>query len=133
MNRNLQIMKLIKTMLCICGFGLFAASCSNKAQTNEPFKYTVDEFADLQVLRYEIPGWDSLTLKQKEYIYFLSEAAKCGRDIIYVQNFIPETKPLKSTKILKCTPKECSLAMVFITTMQRIKLFQHVARIILKL
>lgn len=87
MNRNLQIMKLIKTMLCICGFGLFAASCSNNAQTNEPFKYTVDEFADLQVLRYEIPGWDSLTLKQKEYIYFLSEAAKCGRDIIYVQNF----------------------------------------------
>ena len=51
------------------------------------FKYIVDEFADLQILRYKIPGWDSLSLNQKTYIYHLSEAAKSGRDILFDQNF----------------------------------------------
>ena len=75
-------------MLCVCGFGLVATSCSQGTQSKEePFKYTVDEFADIQVLRYRIPGWDSLTLQQKAYIYHLSEAGKCGRDILFSQNF----------------------------------------------
>lgn len=74
-------------MLCVCGFGLVASSCSQGDQKDEPFKYTVDEFADIQVLRYRIPGWDSLTLQQKGYIYHLSEAGKCGRDILFSQNF----------------------------------------------
>ena len=81
-------MNFLKTMLCVCGFGLAAASCSQGTQSKEePFKYTVDEFADIQVLRYRIPGWDSLTLQQKAYIYHLSEAGKCGRDILFCQNF----------------------------------------------
>lgn len=75
-------------MLCVCGLGLAAASCSQESPSKEePFKYTVDEFADLQILRYRIPGWDSLTLQQKAYIYHLSEAGKCGRDILFNQNF----------------------------------------------
>ena len=75
-------------MLCVCGLALTAASCSQGTQSKEePFKYTVDEFADIQVLRYRIPGWDSLTLQQKAYIYHLSEAGKCGRDILFMQNF----------------------------------------------
>ncbi len=75
-------------MLCVCGLGIAAVSCSNDAQTTEePFKYTVDEFADLQILRYRIPGWDSLSLQQKAYVYHLSEAAKSGRDILFAQNF----------------------------------------------
>ena len=75
-------------MLCVCSFGVVAASCSQNDQTKEePFKYTVDEFADLQILRYKIPGWDSLTLQQKGYIYHLGEAAKSGRDILFSQNF----------------------------------------------
>ena len=81
-------MNFLKTMLCVCGFGLVATSCSQGTQSKEePFKYTVDEFADIQVLRYRIPGWDSLTLQQKAYIYHLSEAGKCGRDILFSQNF----------------------------------------------
>ena len=81
-------MNFLKTMLCVCGFGLVAASCSQATQSkDEPFKYTVDEFADIQVLRYRIPGWDSLSLQQKAYIYHLSEAGKCGRDILFSQNF----------------------------------------------
>ena len=81
-------MNFIKTMLCVCGLGLGAVSCSQVGQSNEePFKYTVDEFADLQILRYRIPGWDSLSLQQKAYVYHLSEAGKCGRDILFNQNF----------------------------------------------
>lgn len=67
--------------------GLFAASCKDGAVKEEPFRYLADEFADLKVIRYRIPGWDSLTLQQKEYIYHLSEAAKAGRDIFWDQNF----------------------------------------------
>ncbi|MBQ7773205.1 MAG: dihydrofolate reductase [Bacteroidales bacterium] len=75
-------------MLCVCGLGLVAASCSQESPSNEePFKYTADEFADLQILKYRIPGWESLTLQQKAYIYHLSEAGKCGRDILFNQNF----------------------------------------------
>lgn len=75
-------------MLCTCMFGAVVTSCSQTNQTKEePFKYSVDEFADLQILRYQIPGWDSLSLNQKAYIYHLSEAAKCGRDIFFDQNF----------------------------------------------
>ena len=46
----------------------------------------MDEFADLKVMKYEVPGWDELTLQQKEYIYHLGEASKYGRDIIWMQN-----------------------------------------------
>ena len=67
---------------------LFA--CSPKEQkenSSDNFKYLVDEFADLKVMRYQIPEWDSLTLQQKEYIYCLGEAAKYGRDILWDQHF----------------------------------------------
>lgn len=58
----------------------------NVQEENDDFKYLVDEFADLQIMRYQIPGWDELSLQQKEYVYHLSEAAKWGRDIIWDQN-----------------------------------------------
>ena len=41
----------------------------------------VDEFADIKIMRFEVPGWDGLTLRQKAYAYHLAEAAKLGRDI----------------------------------------------------
>jgi len=59
------------------------ASCSGEP---EEFKYTIDSFADVKVMRYRVPGWDGLTLRQKEYAYHLSEAAKWGRDILWDQN-----------------------------------------------
>ena len=52
----------------------------------EEFKFLVDEFADLRIMRYQIPEWDQLTLQQKAYLYYLGEAAKCGRDILADQN-----------------------------------------------
>ena len=66
---------------------LTACAPSEKKAQNEEFKYLVDEFADLKVMRYQIPNWDELTLQQKEYVYYLGEAAKCGRDILADQNF----------------------------------------------
>ncbi len=62
-----------------------------KTPTTEPhpeeFKFLVDQFADLRIMRYQIAGWDQLTLQQKAYIYCLGEAARCGRDILFDQNF----------------------------------------------
>ncbi|MDH6305666.1 dipeptidyl-peptidase-3 [Parabacteroides sp. PF5-5] len=50
------------------------------------FSYEVDQFADLQILRYQVPGFESLSLKQKQLLYHLSEAGLMGRDILFDQN-----------------------------------------------
>ena len=52
----------------------------------DQFNYTVEQFADLQILRYQVHGFDDLTLKQKELVYYLSQAALQGRDILFDQN-----------------------------------------------
>ncbi|MDR1645534.1 MAG: dipeptidyl peptidase 3 [Tannerellaceae bacterium] len=56
-----------------------------KAPDNDTFDYAVDRFADIQILRYRAPGFDTLSLKQKQLIYHLSEAALMGRDILFDQ------------------------------------------------
>lgn len=63
---------------------LLCASC----QKNQPkeFNYNVDKFYDLEILRYQVPGFEKLTLQQKTLAYYLSEAALQGRDILYDQN-----------------------------------------------
>lgn len=53
---------------------------------SDDFNYVVDQFADLQILRYQVPGFESLSLNQKQLIYHLSEAALMGRDILFDQN-----------------------------------------------
>ena len=50
------------------------------------FNYTVEQFADLQLLRYKVHGFESLSLRQKELVYYLSQAALQGRDILFDQN-----------------------------------------------
>jgi dipeptidyl-peptidase-3 len=69
----------------------FFACKSEKARQEEPkqgeFRYLLEQFADLKVMAYQVPGFDELTLNQKKLIYYLSEAALCGRDIIFDQNF----------------------------------------------
>jgi len=63
-------------------------SCNSEKKKEEGvFKFQAEQFADLRVLRYQIPGWDELTLKQKELVYYLSQAALCGRDITFNQNY----------------------------------------------
>lgn len=75
-------------MTAIAALAASAASCGGGAGTagDQDFRYLIDEFADLKIMRYRIPGWDDLTLRQKEYVYHLGEAAKYGRDIIWDQN-----------------------------------------------
>ncbi len=67
-------------------------SCKNKAPQPEPISsenlpWVVDRFDDIKVLRYEVPGFEQLPLEQKKLVYYLAEAAKCGRDILFDQNF----------------------------------------------
>ena len=53
----------------------------------DTFKYQTDQFADIRILRYQIPGFEKLSVKQKELLYYLSEAALAGKDIIWDQNY----------------------------------------------
>jgi dipeptidyl-peptidase-3 len=59
---------------------------SANSNENSDFNYSVDQFADVEVLRYKVSGFEELSLNQKKLIYFLSEAALEGRDILYDQN-----------------------------------------------
>ena len=78
----------IVKMLFMAGIAASAVSCGPDGgkSGDGDFRYLIDEFADIKVMRYRIPGWDGLSLQQKEYVYHLGEAAKYGRDIIWVQN-----------------------------------------------
>lgn len=78
-------MKTVAKMAMIVA-SITAFSCGNpEGKSDREFKYLLDQFADLRVMRYQVPGWNQLTLKQKEYAYHLSEAAKYGRDITWDQ------------------------------------------------
>lgn len=82
-------MKKIQFTACIALACLSITGCG-EATSNEENTATdgvvVDRFADIQVLRYEISGWDKLSLDQKKLVYYLSQAGLAGRDIIYDQN-----------------------------------------------
>lgn len=69
-------------LLSACGGGQNDTSL----QAEETFCYSVDKFADIEVLRYKVPGFEQLSLDQKKLIYFLSQAALEGRDILFDQN-----------------------------------------------
>ncbi len=74
-------------MLTILPFSTSPSIKEEQSTNNQDFKYLIDEFADAKIMRFKVEGWDELCLKQKEYIYHLSEAAKWGRDILFDQNF----------------------------------------------
>ncbi len=63
-------------------------ACTGQADkgSSKEFNYMVDKFADLEILRYQVPGFESLSLRQKQLLYHLSEAALMGRDILFDQN-----------------------------------------------
>jgi Peptidase family M49. len=74
MNKHLFICIAAVCLLCGCN------------RHNQSFQYNVDKFYDLEILRYDVPEFDQLTLQQKSLIYCLSEAALWGRDILFDQN-----------------------------------------------
>ena len=63
------------------------ASENSGSKENDYFSYFVDQFDDIRVLRYRIPGFEALSVKQKKFIYYLGQAALSGRDILWDQNF----------------------------------------------
>ena len=77
---NINIRKMIVSSL------IAAAPLGAAAQVNEDFAYSDERFADLQMLRYKVEGFEDLTLQQKKYIYYLTEASLQGRDILFDQN-----------------------------------------------
>lgn len=74
-------------LIFISALSLMYSSCEDKSKVStQNFKYEVDEFADIQILRYQVPGFEELSLQQKELLYYLSMAALEGRDILFDQN-----------------------------------------------
>ena len=85
-----------KLLLSLVLTGTLLFSCGNdKAKENltdlkveqTPFEYNVEQFADVKILRYQIPGWENLTLKEQKLVYYLTQAGLSGRDIIWDQNY----------------------------------------------
>lgn len=66
---------------------LAAYSCSSEKKGDSDFQWQVDKFADIKILRYQVPDFDSLSLQQKELAYYLSQATLSGRDILWDQNY----------------------------------------------
>lgn len=93
---NNYLMKL-KSILGLSLLALFLTSCGNE-KSEKPsevvavkdsiqFNYNVEQFADIKILRYQIPGWEQLTLKEQKLAYYLTQAGLAGRDIIWDQNY----------------------------------------------
>jgi len=74
-------------VMALAAATIVGCSGEGKEKKSSDFEVKVDQFADLQILRYQIPGFKDLTLQQKELLYYLSEAANAGRDIIWDQNY----------------------------------------------
>lgn len=81
--RNLLVMGIIVILFASCGNKKEARN----GEVKDTFKYKTEQFADVKILRYQVPGFEKLSLNQKKLLYFLSQAALSGRDIIYDQNF----------------------------------------------
>ncbi len=87
-------MKSSKALILSFSVALMVIAAGCKKPAPEPqaaaaadFKWQVDQFADLRILRYQVPGFEELSPAQKELVYYLGEAALCGRDIIFDQNY----------------------------------------------
>lgn len=89
--------QILKKAFSIIVLTSLAWSCSNGKtgidelyldyDSNQKFPYMVEQFADLKVLRYQIPGWENLTLKEQKLVYYLTQAGLSGRDIMWDQNY----------------------------------------------
>lgn len=72
--------------MVISAAAIAMATTNFMASAQNGFNYNVDRFADIEVLRYQVPSFEELSLKQKKLVYFLTEAALQGRDILFDQN-----------------------------------------------
>lgn len=77
----------MKYKYLLATFVVLFFACSPKKTATDDFVYQTEQFADLKIIRYRVPGFEQLTTQQKELAYYLYEASLCGRDIIYDQNY----------------------------------------------
>ncbi|MBQ2797014.1 MAG: dihydrofolate reductase [Tidjanibacter sp.] len=78
-------MKKVTLLIASAMIALLATSCSE--QNTAEFRWQIDNFDDIKILRYQVHGFERLSLEQKELIYYLNQAAISGRDIMFDQNF----------------------------------------------
>ncbi|MEE4257996.1 MAG: dihydrofolate reductase, partial [Bacteroidales bacterium] len=77
-------------ILTIMSISIYSCKQAQKEQASDDkndFQFLTEQFADVKIMRYQIPGFEELSIQQKKFIYYLGEAALAGRDIIYDQNF----------------------------------------------
>jgi dipeptidyl-peptidase-3 len=83
----------LKSLFKICLLAMLIVACKDDGKevtvekTAIEFSYNVEQFADIKILRYQIPGWEDLTLKEQKLVYYLTEAGLAGRDIMWDQNY----------------------------------------------
>ena len=92
MNSNYKF--LLITFVCLQLFFSCKTETSSSASDDlyinvdsENFPYMVEQFADLKILRYQLPGWENLTLDEQKLVYYLTQAGLSGRDIMWDQNY----------------------------------------------
>lgn len=99
-----------RTILKAVAASLLVSCSSPQKESAEPSDqdnfYTVEQFADLQILRYKVPGFDTLPLDQKKLVYYLSEAALAGRDILFDQNGKYNLRIRRALEAIYTNPKE---------------------------
>ncbi|SEG38109.1 dipeptidyl-peptidase 3 family protein [Flavobacterium urumqiense] len=84
----LKIVGLFMTLaVSVISNGQIAKTAEAKITEKAPFDYVVEQFADIKVLRYQIPGWENLTLKEQKLVYYLTQAGTSGRDIMWDQHY----------------------------------------------
>lgn len=96
-NNKLMVIQMNKTLLLSiasllsiligCGKNEFKMNLTQSSSEHDHFIYQTEQFADIAILRYQVPGFEGLSLKEKELVYYLYEAALAGRDIFYDQNY----------------------------------------------
>ena len=83
----------LKSIFKICLFALLIVACKEDVKeesvekTTKEFSFNVEQFADIKILRYQIPGWENLSLKEQKLVYYLTQAGLAGRDIMWDQNY----------------------------------------------
>lgn len=87
-NRFMWLLLLMATLVISCADSSTEESKPEVAEVEtDNFDYLVDQFADLRILRYQIPGWEDLSLDEQKLVYYLTQAGLAGRDIMWDQNY----------------------------------------------
>jgi len=92
-------------------------------KADDDFLYFVEQFEDMRILKYKLPGFENLQFNQKLYIYYLGQAALCGRDILWDQNFRYNLKIRKTIEAIICSyqgEKRSSEYYSFLTWARRV-------------